>query len=103
MKEKLLPFGAEPRYVGKIAAMQQISTYVPWEILLCEAMSWELENWDDTQVAWITHSSPVWACLPDYDMCCEFAFTEMWGKVVGTWKLLTFVFLLPLYSPHSVD
>lgn len=102
MKEKLLPLGAELRYVGKMGDIQQISIYVLWAILLREATFWELGIWIyDPQMTWTTHNSSGWTSLPDCDICCQFVFTELWGGIVGIWRLLPPVFLLPLYSPYS--
>lgn len=103
-REKLFPLGAEPRYVGKMGDMQQISIYVLWAILSHVVTSWQLRICIyDPQVACTTHNISGWAPLPDCDICCQFGFTELWGEVVGFWRFLTFVFLLPLYSPHFVD
>lgn len=78
MKEKLLPLGAELRYVGKMGDMQQISIYVLWAILLHEATFWELGIWIyDPQMTWTTHNSSGWTSLPDCDICCQFVFTEL--------------------------
>lgn len=104
MRVKLLSLGTGCRYVDKMGHVQRISTYVAWAIRLHRATSWELSvSIYDPQMAQTTHNSSGWASLPDCDICWQFDFIELWVEVVDIWRLLTFVFLLPLCSPYSVD